>query len=354
MALVLLAVAALTLAHTKDSLDEAITESLSYRLANLRPIAAVADPSLAGGDPDTAQQIIAPDGRVLAATPNLSRADSRCQRSEFDTARRGQLVADQHFGWAICKAQCGWRQARTRWTPRRGGPEPRRPRRRGRGPAQRTGHRIPARVVRRRRGRLPIWPPPPFDPSNACAPAPPASALPTRMPACPSRRPATKSAISERPSMNCCNGCTTRWSASDSSSAMRATNFAPRLSLLTTELELALRRPRSNPELIAAIRSALDETTRLSRLARDLLTVADTGSSAEASANKATRTASANTIARLEFKYLVAAAYAELAHDRATAFSQDSTVQPGLKRRMAAHGVHAFLCTPLGCGPSRM
>jgi signal transduction histidine kinase len=48
------------------------------------------------------------------------------------------------------------------------------------------------------------------------------------------------------------------------------------LSLLTTELELALRRPRSNPELIAAIRSALNETTRLSRLARDLLTVADT------------------------------------------------------------------------------
>ena len=53
------------------------------------------------------------------------------------------------------------------------------------------------------------------------------------------------------------------------------------LSLLTTELELALRRPRSNPELVAAIRSALDETTRLSRLARDLLTVADAGGSAE-------------------------------------------------------------------------
>ncbi|MGZ4530220.1 MAG: sensor histidine kinase [Mycobacterium sp.] len=49
------------------------------------------------------------------------------------------------------------------------------------------------------------------------------------------------------------------------------------LSLLTTEIELALRRPRSNPELVAALRSALQETTRLSRLARDLLTVADTG-----------------------------------------------------------------------------
>ena len=82
--------------------------------------------------------------------------------------------------------------------------------------------------------------------------------------------------------MSCYNGCTTRWSANDNSSATRATNSAPRLGLLTTELELALRRPRSNPELIAAIRSALDETTRLSGLARDLLTVADTGSSTEA------------------------------------------------------------------------
>src|SRR5262249_24157739 len=53
------------------------------------------------------------------------------------------------------------------------------------------------------------------------------------------------------------------------------------LSLLTTELELALLRPRSNPELVTAMRSALDETTRLSRLARDLLTVADTGTSPE-------------------------------------------------------------------------
>ncbi|WP_148285418.1 histidine kinase dimerization/phospho-acceptor domain-containing protein [Mycobacterium canetti] len=37
------------------------------------------------------------------------------------------------------------------------------------------------------------------------------------------------------------------------------------LSLLTTELELALRRPRSNPELLAAIRSALAETTDTAR-----------------------------------------------------------------------------------------
>jgi two-component system, OmpR family, sensor kinase len=46
------------------------------------------------------------------------------------------------------------------------------------------------------------------------------------------------------------------------------------VALLRTELELALRRPRSAEELTLAIRSALDETVRLSRLADDLLLVA--------------------------------------------------------------------------------
>ena len=48
------------------------------------------------------------------------------------------------------------------------------------------------------------------------------------------------------------------------------------LGLLTTELELALRRPRSTQELTAALRSALEETERLSRLAQDLLLLART------------------------------------------------------------------------------
>ncbi|MGH3885457.1 MAG: sensor histidine kinase [Pseudonocardiaceae bacterium] len=46
------------------------------------------------------------------------------------------------------------------------------------------------------------------------------------------------------------------------------------LSMLTTELELALRRPREPGELTAALRSALEETDRLSRLAQDLLLLA--------------------------------------------------------------------------------
>jgi signal transduction histidine kinase len=43
------------------------------------------------------------------------------------------------------------------------------------------------------------------------------------------------------------------------------------LSLLTTELELALRRPRTNQELTRALESALEDTHRLTRLAQDLL-----------------------------------------------------------------------------------
>jgi signal transduction histidine kinase len=48
------------------------------------------------------------------------------------------------------------------------------------------------------------------------------------------------------------------------------------LSMLTTELELALQRPRTPAELTAALRSALEETNRLSHLAQDLLLLADT------------------------------------------------------------------------------
>jgi two-component system OmpR family sensor kinase len=46
------------------------------------------------------------------------------------------------------------------------------------------------------------------------------------------------------------------------------------LALLRTELDLALRRPRTAAELTAALRSAAEETERLTRLAEDLLLIA--------------------------------------------------------------------------------
>jgi heavy metal sensor kinase len=48
------------------------------------------------------------------------------------------------------------------------------------------------------------------------------------------------------------------------------------LAILKTELELALRRGRSREELQAALRSAAEETDRLTQLAEDLLTIAQT------------------------------------------------------------------------------
>ena len=46
------------------------------------------------------------------------------------------------------------------------------------------------------------------------------------------------------------------------------------LAILKTELELALRRGRTNDELVEALRSAAEETDRLVALAEDLLVIA--------------------------------------------------------------------------------
>jgi two-component system OmpR family sensor kinase len=46
------------------------------------------------------------------------------------------------------------------------------------------------------------------------------------------------------------------------------------LALMRTELELALRRPRTHAELVAALRSASEETERMTKLAQDILLIA--------------------------------------------------------------------------------
>jgi signal transduction histidine kinase len=279
MALVLLAVGSLTVAQTKESLDEAVTESLLYRLANLRSIAAATDPSLAGGDPDTAQQVIASDGQVLAATPNLA-GQTALSPTELDTARRGQLVTDH--------SRVGNLQGpvRVAAAPVSGG--------RVIVAAQSLAERDA--TVADLRNELATGLPivllaaaigayllaaaalRPVERMRARAAGISATDAHARLPI-----PAARDEIHNLGTTF--NGLLQRLQnalererqfVSDAGHELRTP-----LSLLTTELELALRRPRSNPELIAALRSALHETTRLSRLARDLLTVADTGSSAE-------------------------------------------------------------------------
>lgn len=282
MALILLAVGALTVVHTKETLDEAITESLSYRLANLRPIAAAADPSLAGGDPDTAQQIVAPDGRVLAATPNFG-GQTALSRSEFDTARGRQLVADH---------------------PSLGDLEG--PVRVAAGPAPGGRVVVAAQSLADRdatvadlRNELAIGFPlvllaaavgayllaaaalRPVERMRARAAGISVTDADARLPIPPARDEIQYLGTTFNELLQRLHDALDRERqfVSDAGHELRTP-----LGLLTTELELALRRPRSNPELVAAIRSAFDETTRLSRLARDLLTVADTGGLAEAPA----------------------------------------------------------------------
>jgi signal transduction histidine kinase len=279
MALVLLAVGTLTVAHTKESLDAAITESLYYQLANLRPIAADADPLLAGGDPDTAQQVIARDGQVLAATSNLA-GQTALSPSELDTARRGQLVADH--------PQLGNLQGPVRVAA---------------GPATSGRLVVAAQSLADRdaavadlRNELAISFPlvllaaaigayllaaaalRPVERMRARAAGISATDAHARLPVAPARDEIHHLGTTFNELLQRLQDALERERqfVSDAGHELRTP-----LSLLTTELELALLRPRSNPELVTAMRSALHETTRLSRLARDLLTVADTGSSAE-------------------------------------------------------------------------
>ena len=279
MALVLLAVGTLTVAHTKESLDEAITESLSYRLDNLRSIAVAAEPSLAGGNPDTAQQIIASDGHVLAATPNLA-GQTALSPSELDVARREQLVADH--------SRLGNLEGPVRVA---AGPAPG-----GRlvVAAQSLADRDAA-VADLRNELLTGFPIVllaaalgayllaaaalrPVERMRARAASISATDAHARLPIPPARDEihhlgTTFNELLQRLQVALERE---RQFVIDAGHELRTP-----LSLLTTELELALRRPRSNPELVAAMRSALDETARLSRLARDLLTVADTSTPAQ-------------------------------------------------------------------------
>lgn len=280
MALVLLAVAAFTVHHTKESLDAAITESLSTQLANLRPIAADDDPLLAGGDPDTAQQIVAPGGQLLTATSNLA-GQPALSPSQLDTARHSQLVADRpHLG----NMQGPVRVA--------AGPGPG-----GRVvvAAQSLADRDAA--VADLRDELAVSFPilllataigayllaaaalRPVERMRARAAGISATDAHARLPVPPARDEIRHLGTTFNELLQRLQEALERERqfVIDAGHELRTP-----LSLLTTELELALRRPRSNPELLAAVRSALHETTRLSRLARDLLTVADTGRPAEA------------------------------------------------------------------------
>ena len=279
MALVLLAVATLTVAHTKESLDAAITDSLSNQLANLRPMAADNDLMLAGGGRDTAEQVIAPDGQLPATSSNLA-GQTALTPSELEIAQHRQLVVDH--------SRLGNLDGPVRVA---AGPAPG-----GRVvvAAQSLADRDAA--VADLRNELATSFPivllaaalgayllgaaalRPVERMRARAAGISATDAHARLPVPPARDEIRYLGTTFNDLLQRLQDALERERqfVSDAGHELRTP-----LSLLTTELELALRRPRSNPELIAAIRSALNETTRLSRLARDLLTVADTSTSRE-------------------------------------------------------------------------
>jgi signal transduction histidine kinase len=273
MALVLLAVAMVTVAHTRESLNASITESLTYQLADLGPVATTAEPVLPGGDPDTAEQVVGADGAILAATPNLIGMPA-LSSAELDTARQHQLVVD-HPGLGNLQGP-----VRIVAAPLPGG--------RVVVAAESLADRDAA--VAHLRTELAVGFPivlaaagvgayllaaaalRPVERMRARAATISATDTGARLPVGAARDEITRLGTTFNELLERLQGALgrERQFVTDAGHELRTP-----LSLLTTELELALRRPRSNPELIAALRSALDETARLSRLARNLLTVAD-------------------------------------------------------------------------------
>ncbi|SON61883.1 putative sensor histidine kinase TcrY [Mycobacterium simulans] len=279
MALVLLAVANATIAHTRQSLDNSITESLTAQLVALGPLAATATPLLAGGDPDTGQQVIATDGQVLASTPTLA-GQAALSPTELDTTRGRQLVVD-HPRMANLQGPVRIAAASV-------------PGGRVVVVAQSLADRDAA--VADLRTELTVGTPivllaaavgayllaaaalSPVERMRARAATISATDTEARLPVGPARDEIDRLGTTFNQLLDRLRAALQRERqfVTDAGHELRTP-----LSLLTTELELALRRPRTNRELIAALRSALDETTRLSRLARDLLTVADASGPAQ-------------------------------------------------------------------------
>jgi len=95
------------------------------------------------------------------------------------------------------------------------------------------------------------------------------------------------------------------------------------LAMLRTELELALRRPRTNEELERALRSAAEETERLTQLAEDLLLIARS--------DQGRLPVRARPADALDILHAVAERYAASAADRGRAVVVDDDVDASLQ-----------------------
>ncbi|MGY4101881.1 sensor histidine kinase [Nocardia sp. R16R-3T] len=269
MAVVLAASGYTTVTHMRSFLDTSVTESLEYQLDELRPLAAAADPTLPGPSQDTTIQILSSSGQVVATTQEMP-GPSVLSTSELDTARRGTLISDHPTAAGLAgpvriaaasapgdrivvvAESLADRDAAVTDLSRElavGFPlvllaaaigayllaiAALRPVERMRARAAGITHTDPT-------ARLPI--PPANDEISRLGTT--FNDLLTRLHEALDRE---------------------RQFVADAGHELRTP-----LGLLTTELELALRRPRTNAELTDSLRSALDEVERLSRLARAML-----------------------------------------------------------------------------------
>jgi signal transduction histidine kinase len=269
MGLALAAVGAVTVAHTRSSLDSAITESVTNRLADLRPVAVAVDPILPGPSQDTGEQVLDQSGQLLAATPELAGTPMLSQ-AELVAARRGELIVDH--------ATAGDMQ----------------------GPVRIAATSVPGGRIVAVSATLADRDAAVGDLTRELAVGLPlvllAATLGAYLLAVAALRPVEHMRARAAGISNANPQARLPVPPADDEISRLATTFnellarlhealdrerqfvadaghelRTPLSLLTTELELALRRPRSNTELTTALRSALDDVERLSRLARAML-----------------------------------------------------------------------------------
>ncbi|PPJ34398.1 ATP-binding protein [Nocardia nova] len=94
MAIVLAVIGFVTVTHMRSFLDNAVTESLEYQLAELRPAAASPEPDLPGPSQDTAIQIITSTGEVVASTQQPP-GPAALSTAELRSVGDGTVIVDR-------------------------------------------------------------------------------------------------------------------------------------------------------------------------------------------------------------------------------------------------------------------
>lgn len=275
MALVLLGVGIVTVTHTRESLDASISESLEHRLRDLQPIATTAAPVLSSGGRDTGEQVLDDAGQIIASSPDVA-DQPLLTPAELATARRGELVVDH--------ATAGQLDGPVRIAAAPTGAD-------GRIAVAAVTLADRDAAVADLRQELAVGLPlallaaavgayllaaaalRPVERMRARAATITAAHPTQRLPVPSARDEISRLGTTFNDLLDRLHAAVERERqfVADASHELRTP-----LSLLTTELELAARRPRTTRELTAALGSALEETEQLSRLAQDLLLLART------------------------------------------------------------------------------